>query len=42
MEYGSPLDLLKKEKGFLYSLVEESGNKDHLYEIAEGKCDIDL
>jgi len=35
VEYDSPTNLLKKEKGFLRSLVEESGDKEHLYEMAE-------
>ncbi len=37
VEYGSPADLLRKDKGFFHSMVEESGDKDHLYELTEGK-----
>jgi len=35
VEYDSPTNLLSNEKGFLRSLVEESGDKEHLYEMAE-------
>lgn len=41
VEFDSPANLLKKENGFLRSLVEESGDKQHLYEMAEGKYSID-
>jgi hypothetical protein len=40
VEYDSPANLLKNEKGFLHSLVEESGDKQHLYDMAEGKHNI--
>ncbi|RDX55372.1 hypothetical protein OH76DRAFT_1428233 [Lentinus brumalis] len=33
-EFGSPLDLLKNEKGMLRALVDESGDKEKLYEMA--------
>ncbi|PIL29334.1 ATP-binding cassette transporter [Ganoderma sinense ZZ0214-1] len=34
VEFGSPSELLKNEKGFLRALVDESGDKDKLYEMA--------
>ncbi|PIL29335.1 ATP-binding cassette transporter [Ganoderma sinense ZZ0214-1] len=34
VEFGSPSELLKKEKGLLRALVEESADKDNLYGIA--------
>jgi len=37
VEFDSPKVLLKKEKGALRSLVDGSGDKDKLYELAEGK-----
>ncbi|KAF5356102.1 hypothetical protein D9756_004037 [Leucocoprinus leucothites] len=36
-EFDSPANLLKIENGFLRSLVEESGDKQYLYEMVEGK-----
>ncbi|KAF9455005.1 hypothetical protein P691DRAFT_813919 [Macrolepiota fuliginosa MF-IS2] len=41
VEFDSPTNLLKNANGFLRSLVEESGDKQHLYEMAEGKYSID-
>jgi len=41
VEYDSPTNLLSNKDGFLRSLVEESGDKEHLYEMAEGKDSID-
>ncbi|KAH7913221.1 hypothetical protein BJ138DRAFT_1059515 [Hygrophoropsis aurantiaca] len=37
VEFGSPVELLKNEKGMLRALVDESGDKDALYEMATGK-----
>ncbi|EKM83611.1 hypothetical protein AGABI1DRAFT_66408 [Agaricus bisporus var. burnettii JB137-S8] len=37
VEYDSPANLLKNKNGFLHSLVEESGDKQHLYEMANAK-----
>ncbi|KZV76920.1 multidrug resistance-associated ABC transporter [Peniophora sp. CONT] len=37
VEFDAPSVLLKKEGGFLKSLVDESGDKDALYAMAEGK-----
>ncbi|KAI0677672.1 hypothetical protein C8Q78DRAFT_1003851 [Trametes maxima] len=34
-EFGSPSELLKNEKGMLRALVDESGDKDALYAMAE-------
>ncbi|VDB89903.1 unnamed protein product [Peniophora sp. CBMAI 1063] len=39
VEYDSPKVLLKKEGGFLKSLVDESGDKDALYAMAGGVVD---
>ncbi|TDL28857.1 P-loop containing nucleoside triphosphate hydrolase protein [Rickenella mellea] len=36
-EFDSPKELLKKEGGMLKSLVDESGDKDNLYAMAEGR-----
>ncbi|PIL37563.1 ATP-binding cassette transporter [Ganoderma sinense ZZ0214-1] len=36
-EFGSPADLLKNEKGMLRALVDESGDKEKLYEMARSK-----
>ncbi|KAF9483592.1 multidrug resistance-associated ABC transporter [Pholiota conissans] len=33
-EYGKPIDLLMNEKGLLRALVDESGDKEKLYELA--------
>lgn len=33
-EFGKPSDLLKDEKGLLRSLVNESEDKEKLYELA--------
>jgi ABC-type multidrug transport system fused ATPase/permease subunit len=35
VEFDSPTNLLKKSGGFLKSLVEESGDREVLYELAE-------
>ena len=35
-EFGAPSELLKNEKGVLRALVDESGDKEKLYEMAEG------
>jgi hypothetical protein len=37
MEFDKPSELLKNEKGLLYSLVNESGDKDLLYALARGE-----
>ncbi|RXW21499.1 hypothetical protein EST38_g4368 [Candolleomyces aberdarensis] len=37
VEFASPKVLLAKEKGFFKALVDESGDKDHFYEVAEKK-----
>ncbi|KAJ3564413.1 hypothetical protein NP233_g8310 [Leucocoprinus birnbaumii] len=37
VEFDSPSNLLDIEKGFLRSLVEESGDRQHLYDMAKGK-----
>ncbi|RXW20112.1 hypothetical protein EST38_g5743 [Candolleomyces aberdarensis] len=37
VEFASPKELLAKEKGFFKALVDESGDKDHFYEVAEKK-----
>ncbi|PIL29356.1 ATP-binding cassette transporter [Ganoderma sinense ZZ0214-1] len=34
VEFGSPGELLKNEKGFLHALVDESGDRDRLYSMA--------
>ncbi|KAJ3564973.1 hypothetical protein NP233_g7938 [Leucocoprinus birnbaumii] len=39
VEFDSPINLLRNENGLLHSLVEESGDKQHLYDMAEGKVD---
>ncbi|KAI9061280.1 P-loop containing nucleoside triphosphate hydrolase protein [Trametes sanguinea] len=36
VEFGKPGELLQKENGLLRSLVEESGDKEHLYAMAMG------
>ncbi|KAH9912641.1 uncharacterized protein B0H18DRAFT_889646 [Fomitopsis serialis] len=36
VEFGSPEELLKKPKGLLKALVDESGDKEALYAMAEG------
>ena len=33
-EFDKPSELLKKEKGLLKALVDESGDKEHLYSMA--------
>ncbi|KIJ26945.1 hypothetical protein M422DRAFT_38010 [Sphaerobolus stellatus SS14] len=38
VEFDSPKKLLKKEGGKLKSLVDESGDKENLYQMAEGKA----
>lgn len=35
-EFGKPSELLKNEKGLLYALVNESGDKETLYAMAYG------
>ncbi|KII94420.1 hypothetical protein PLICRDRAFT_36691 [Plicaturopsis crispa FD-325 SS-3] len=37
VEYNSPAELLKNEKGFLRALVDESGDKEKLYAMASEK-----
>ncbi len=37
VEFDSPAQLLKKEKGFLRALVDESNDKAALYAMAEGR-----
>ncbi|KAJ2931797.1 hypothetical protein H1R20_g5295, partial [Candolleomyces eurysporus] len=37
VEFASPKELLAKEKGFFKALVDESGDKDHFYEVVEKK-----
>jgi hypothetical protein len=37
VEFASPKELLAKEKGFFKALVDESGDKDRFYEVAEKK-----
>lgn len=36
VEFDKPSELLKMEKGMLKALVDESGDKDHLYAMAHG------
>ncbi|CCM01503.1 uncharacterized protein FIBRA_03559 [Fibroporia radiculosa] len=36
VEFGKPSELLKNEKGMLRALVDESGDRDALYAMAEG------
>jgi len=38
VEFGRPFELLMTEKGNLRALVDESGDKDKLFAIAEGKA----
>jgi len=38
VEFDSPSQLLKNDKGVLRALVDESGDKDNLIAIAEGKA----
>ncbi|TFY83125.1 hypothetical protein EWM64_g881 [Hericium alpestre] len=38
VEFGKPNELLKKQDGYLRSLVEESGDKEHLYAMAAGEA----
>ena len=35
VEFDSPANLLKKSGGFLKSLVDESGDREGLYKLAE-------
>ena len=35
VEFGSPGELLKNEKGMLRALVDESGDREKLYEMAK-------
>jgi ABC-type multidrug transport system fused ATPase/permease subunit len=37
VEFDRPSQLLKNEKGMLRSLVDESGDRDNLVAMAEGK-----
>lgn len=37
-EFDSPLQLLQDDKGMLRALVDESGDKDHLFAMAAGKA----
>ena len=37
VEFASPKELLAKEKGFFKALVDESGDKERFYEVAEKK-----
>jgi hypothetical protein len=37
MEFASPKELLQTKGGFLRSLVDESADKEALYEMAEGR-----
>ncbi|KAI0640442.1 P-loop containing nucleoside triphosphate hydrolase protein [Trametes meyenii] len=36
VEFGKPSELLKNEKGFLRALVDESGDREKLYQMADG------
>ena len=36
VEFDTPKNLLKNEKGFLRALVDESDDKDKLFELANG------
>ena len=36
VEFGKPNELLKIENGMLKALVDESGEKEHLYAMADG------
>lgn len=38
VEFDTPLELLKNEKSKLRSLVNESGDRDNLFTMAEGKA----
>jgi ABC-type proline/glycine betaine transport system ATPase subunit len=38
VEFDSPAELLKNEKSFFRSLVDESGAKEKLYELAAAKA----
>lgn len=38
VEFGTPGDLLKNENGVLRSLVDESGDKETLYNMASNKA----
>ena len=37
VEFASPKELLAKEKGFFKALVDESGDRERFYEVAEKK-----
>ncbi|KAH7906178.1 hypothetical protein BJ138DRAFT_1117803 [Hygrophoropsis aurantiaca] len=37
VEFGSPAELLQNDKGMFRALVDDSGDKDALYEMAAGK-----
>lgn len=37
VEFDSPQNLLKNEKGMLKALVDESGDRENLYAMAQGK-----
>jgi ABC-type multidrug transport system fused ATPase/permease subunit len=34
-EYGSPLDLVKKEDGIFFTMCQETGEMEHLVQIAK-------
>ena len=36
VEFDKPSELLKLERGMLKALVDESGDKEHLYAMAHG------
>jgi ABC-type multidrug transport system fused ATPase/permease subunit len=38
VEFASPTELLKDEKSFFRSLVDESADKEALYEMAKSKA----
>jgi ABC-type multidrug transport system fused ATPase/permease subunit len=38
VEFDSPIDLLKKHGGHFKSLVDESGDREILYAMAEEAC----
>ncbi|KZT18100.1 hypothetical protein NEOLEDRAFT_1246604 [Neolentinus lepideus HHB14362 ss-1] len=41
MEFGSPNELLRNEKGMLRALVDESNDKFTLYAMAQDKEELD-
>ena len=40
VEFGKPSDLLQIQGGMLKALVDESGEKEHLYAMANGTAQI--